>query len=109
VGGGTRLKIYEAMAMERAVVSTTVGAEGLPVEHGANAWIADDPQAFADGVVALLDDPARAAGIAGAAADLVRSRYGWDRVAARFAASCAAVAAGREPDHAADALTVADA
>ena len=50
VGGGTRLKIFEAMAMERTVISTTVGAEGLPVRDGVDSIIADDPRAFADNV-----------------------------------------------------------
>jgi sugar transferase (PEP-CTERM/EpsH1 system associated) len=100
IGGGTRLKIYEAMAMERAVVSTAVGAEGLPVRDGVDALIADAPEAFADAVVALLTDPARAAAVGRAAAAMVRERFGWDAVTARFAADCeaaAAAAAARAP------------
>jgi sugar transferase (PEP-CTERM/EpsH1 system associated) len=96
IGGGTRLKIYEAMAMERAVVSTAVGAEGLPVRDGVDAVLADEPQAFADAVVALLADPARAAAVGQAAAAMVRARFGWDAVTARFAADCEAVAARRQ-------------
>ena len=62
VGGGTRLKIFEALAMGKAVVSTTVGAEGLGIEPGTHVELADDPQAFADVVVRLLRDcPAREA------------------------------------------------
>jgi glycosyltransferase involved in cell wall biosynthesis len=53
-GGGTRLKILEAMAHGRAVVSTTVGAEGLDVTHGKNILLADSPSAFADQCVRLL-------------------------------------------------------
>jgi glycosyltransferase involved in cell wall biosynthesis len=94
IGGGTRLKIYEAMAMERPVVSTTVGAEGLPVRDGVDAVLADEPQAFADAVVALLRHPARARAIGQEAAAVVRARYGWGAVAADFAAQCEA-AAGR--------------
>jgi glycosyltransferase involved in cell wall biosynthesis len=56
IGGGTRLKIYEAMAAGKAVVSTTIGAEGLDVHHGQNILIADDPGAFARSVVDLLRD-----------------------------------------------------
>ena len=52
IGGGTRLKIFEAMAMGKAVVSTTIGAEGLPVTPGRDVLIADDPRAFAQAVVA---------------------------------------------------------
>ena len=62
IGGGTRLKIFEAMAMGKAVVSTTVGAEGLPVTDGEHVLLADDPRAFADAVVRLMRDagaPAR--------------------------------------------------
>lgn len=88
VGGGTRLKIFEAMAMERPVVSTAIGAEGLPLRHGTDALLADEPRAFADAVVSLLVDPARASEIGQAAAAAVRAEYGWDGVAARFAESC---------------------
>ncbi|MGH9512640.1 MAG: glycosyltransferase family 4 protein [Terriglobales bacterium] len=56
IGGGTRLKIYEAMAAGKAVVSTTVGAEGLDVSPGRDIMIADDPRAFAEAVVSLLKD-----------------------------------------------------
>ena len=97
IGGGTRLKIYEAMAMERAVVSTAVGAEGLPVRDGVDALIADGPGAFADAVVALLTDPARAAAVGREAAAMVRARFGWDAVTARFAADCEAVATRAAP------------
>ena len=56
IGGGTRLKIFEAMAMGKAVVSTTVGAEGLPVADGEHLLLADEPRAFARAVVRLLRD-----------------------------------------------------
>jgi len=88
VGGGTRLKIFEAMAMERPVVSTTIGAEGLPVRHDVDAVLADGAAPFADAVVAILTDPARARRIGDEAAAVVRAKYGWDGVAARFAALC---------------------
>lgn len=91
VGGGTRLKIYEAMAMERPVVSTTIGAEGLPVSHGEHILLADDPARFAGEVVSLLQSPARGDRLGAAAAAYVRSEFGWDRVAARFADVCAGV------------------
>jgi polysaccharide biosynthesis protein PslH len=93
IGGGTRLKIFEAMAMERPVVSTTIGAEGLPVRDGVDAVLADSPEAFADAVIRLLLEPERAAAIGQAAAAVVRAEYGWDRVAERFAEICAGVAA----------------
>jgi sugar transferase (PEP-CTERM/EpsH1 system associated) len=91
IGGGTRLKIFEAMAMERPVVSTTIGAEGLPVRDGVDALLADTPEAFADAIIRLLLDPALASRIGDAAASAVRAEYGWDRVAARFADICSGV------------------
>lgn len=95
VGGGTRLKIYEAMAMEKPVVSTTIGAEGLPVHDGREVVIADGAERFASAVVRLLNnaDEARALGLRGAT--LVRENFGWGRVAERFAEICGrAVEAG---------------
>jgi glycosyltransferase involved in cell wall biosynthesis len=56
IGGGTRLKIYEAMATAKAVVSTTVGAEGLDVHHGRDIVLADDARSFAQAVIMLLGD-----------------------------------------------------
>jgi len=98
IGGGTRLKIFEAMAMERPVVSTTIGAEGLPVRPGVDVIIADEPQAFADGIADLLDSPKRADSIGQAAAAAVRSDFGWDAVAARFADICEGVIAHNTTD-----------
>ena len=95
VGGGTRLKIFEAMAMECPVVSTPIGAEGLPVRDGVDALLAAEPDAFADAVVALLEDPARAAALGRSAATLVRERFGWDAVTAHFADACRATIAAR--------------
>ena len=48
IGSGTRIKIFEAMAMAKPVVSTTIGAEGLPVTSGENVVLADTPEAFAE-------------------------------------------------------------
>ena len=56
IGGGTRLKIYEAMAAAKAVVSTTVGAEGLDVQHGRDIILADDARAFSQAAIMLLRD-----------------------------------------------------
>ncbi len=93
IGGGTRLKIFEAMAMGCPVVSTTVGAEGLPLRNGVDVVLADEPESFANAVADLLLDPERAAAISRAASDEVRTKYGWDGVAARFAEICAEVVA----------------
>jgi polysaccharide biosynthesis protein PslH len=80
IGGGTRLKIFEAMAMGKAVVSTTVGAEGLPVVDGEHALIADEPAAFADAVVSLLRNAARRTALERAARSLVVEHYDWSAV-----------------------------
>jgi glycosyltransferase involved in cell wall biosynthesis len=94
VGGGTRLKVYEALAMERALVSTTIGAEGLPVTDGRHLLLADEPAAFARAVLGLLDDPARCRVLGADGAAFVRQHFGWDRVADEFAASVTAANAG---------------
>jgi polysaccharide biosynthesis protein PslH len=94
VGGGTRLKIYEAMAMALPVVSTTIGAEGLPVRDGAELLVADTPEEFANAVVRVLMDEKLAHTLGEQAAATVRARFGWDRVAAEFAALCERARAG---------------
>jgi glycosyltransferase involved in cell wall biosynthesis len=90
-GGGTRLKIFEALAMGKAVVSTTIGAEGLGVTSNRDIVLADDPDTFAHAVVSLLQDaPARRRlGRAGRA--LVESAYTWRHTAHTFAAHCEAI------------------
>ena len=90
IGGGTRLKIYEAMAMEKAIVSTTVGAEGLPVTDGKELRIADTPETFAAAVIDLLTNREAAEQLGQDAARVVRERFGWDGVAKRFAEICEA-------------------
>jgi len=79
-GGGTRLKILEAMAMGTPVVSTSKGAEGLDVRHGEHLLIADGGSAFARAVGQLLEDAALAARLASAGHRLVRERYTWRRI-----------------------------
>ena len=88
IGGGTRLKIFEAMAMEKAVVSTTVGAEGLPVRNDQELILADTPEAFAGSVVRLLQDQTMARSLGQRAAVRVRETFGWRRVAEKFALIC---------------------
>ncbi|HVL69546.1 MAG TPA: glycosyltransferase, partial [Vicinamibacterales bacterium] len=84
IGGGTRLKIFEAMAMGKAVVSTTIGAEGLPVTPGRDIVIADEPARFAQAVVHLIRDAAARRAIETAARHLVVERYDWAAVAHDF-------------------------
>lgn len=92
-GGGTRIKIFEAMAAGLPVVSTHVGAEGLPLEDGVHCFLADEPETFANRVAELLRDPDRAKAMAETAADLVRREFGWERVAETFATLCQQVLA----------------
>jgi glycosyltransferase involved in cell wall biosynthesis len=70
VSAGTNLKVLEAMAMERAVVSTSCGCAGLGLEHGVSVWIADNADAFAEGVARLLGDPGERARLARAAREI---------------------------------------
>jgi len=84
IGGGTRLKIFEAMAAKIPVVSTSIGAEGLDVRHGENILIADSPQDFADACSALLDDSAARLRLSTAAWEMVSCRCSWDVVSSVF-------------------------
>jgi len=96
IGGGTRLKIFEAMGMARAVVSTTVGAEGLPVTDGRDVLIADRPEAFATAVVSLIRDSARRVQLERAARDLVVARYDWSAVAGQLEEALTSAATKRD-------------
>jgi polysaccharide biosynthesis protein PslH len=89
VGGGTRLKIYEAMAMERAVVSTSIGAEGLPIVPGEHYLKADLAGDFATAVIELLASHPLRQRIGLAADQFVRQNYGSVPVARQFEAICA--------------------
>jgi glycosyltransferase involved in cell wall biosynthesis len=88
IGGGTRLKIYEAMAMEKPIISTTIGAEGLPAQDGQELLLADTPAAFAAGVVRVITDETFARELGERGAKMVRERFGWQRVAADFTEIC---------------------
>ena len=90
-GGGTRLKLYQAMAMGKAVVSTTLGAEGLPVVPGEHLLIADTPEDFAEAVITLLVDRTRRDSLAHAALAIVRGRFRAEMVARQFDRICASV------------------
>jgi glycosyltransferase involved in cell wall biosynthesis len=86
VGGGTRLKIFEALAMEKAVVSTTVGAEGLGLVDGEHYVAADSHADLAAAIERLLADAGARARIGARGRALVESEYAWPQVARRFAA-----------------------
>lgn len=82
LGGGTRLKIVEAMAMGKAIVSTTLGAEGIEAVPGRDLLVEDEPAAFAEAVNRLLAEPSLAARIGQSARQLAVQQYAW-RGAAR--------------------------
>jgi sugar transferase (PEP-CTERM/EpsH1 system associated) len=81
IGGGTRIKIFEAMAMGKAVVSTTIGAEGLPIHHEKDLILADEPEKFARRVISLLRNPAERGDLGRAARLLVEQKYSWSAAA----------------------------
>jgi glycosyltransferase involved in cell wall biosynthesis len=81
LGGGTRLKIVEAMAMGKAIVSTTLGAEGIEAVQGCDLLIEDQPAAFADAVNRLLAEPGLAARIGQSARRLAVQQYAWSGAA----------------------------
>ncbi|MDQ3898983.1 MAG: glycosyltransferase [Actinomycetota bacterium] len=94
IGGGTRLKIVEAMAMGKAIVSTTLGAEGIDVTDEQDILLADSAAAFAAQVGRLLDDPALARRLGAAARRLVERRYDWHGSVRKLEGLCQGVLAG---------------
>jgi glycosyltransferase involved in cell wall biosynthesis len=93
IGGGTRLKILEALAMGKAVVATRVGAEGLPIVPGEHFLQADSPADFAQAVVTLLKDPGRRRALGMAGRRLVEERHSWAQVTRQFEDHCEEVVA----------------
>ncbi|HTU66396.1 MAG TPA: glycosyltransferase family 4 protein [Steroidobacteraceae bacterium] len=83
IGGGTRLKILDALSMSSALVSTAVGCEGLNVNPGEHLQVADEPQAFADAVVNVLSNPELARSLGAAGRARVCSHYDWPSIARR--------------------------
>ena len=96
IGGGTRMKVYEAMAAGVPMVSTSVGMEGLACVPGRDIVIGDTPETFAAECLGLLDDSARAAAIAASAHDLVSRECSHEAVARQFEAVLMDVAARRQ-------------
>jgi glycosyltransferase involved in cell wall biosynthesis len=79
-GGGTRLKVLEAMAMRCPIVSTSMGVDGFPVVSGRDVQLADAPEAFAESVVQLLGDGQRRAELGQAGYEFAASRYDWSAI-----------------------------
>ena len=95
VGGGTRLKAYEAMAAGNPIVSTSIGVEGLPVVPGQHYVAADRPESFATGIVGLIRDRERRISIARAARQFVEDNFSYTVAARSFEQACEAAIAGR--------------
>lgn len=85
VGGGTRLKVLDAMASGKAIVSTSIGCEGIEAEDGRDLLMADTPRAFAETVVSLLQDSGRRQELGRNARALVEARYTWAAIGKRLA------------------------
>lgn len=79
-GGGSRLKILEAISMQVPVVSTTLGAEGIPYSHGQHLLLADQPTVFAEHVLQLLSQPSLAKHLTQNATDFIRNRFTWKTI-----------------------------
>jgi glycosyltransferase involved in cell wall biosynthesis len=86
MGGGTRLKVLEALAMGKGVVTTSLGCEGLNVRHGEHLLVGDTPKAFADAVLYLLDRRDVAEELGSRGRQLVERSYGWAASVARLEA-----------------------
>ena len=84
VGGGTRLKILNAWAMGKAVVSTSIGCEGLAATDGENILVRDDPREFADAVLAVIEDPLLRRRLGQAGRETAERVYSWDRIGAEM-------------------------
>ena len=78
MGGGTRLKVLEALAMKKPLVTTSIGSEGINVEHGKSVMIADDPKTFAEYVVQLLQNRSLCIELGQNGYQLIKSKYDWN-------------------------------
>ncbi len=85
IGGGTRLKIVESLAIGTPVVSTTIGAQGLELKHGENILLADDPDSFASEISRALTDPELLQKIEQHGITTATERFGWPAIGARLA------------------------
>lgn len=92
LGGGMRIKILQAMSMGKAMVSTTLGAEGIDVEDGRELLLADTPERFSRRLVQLLQDAGQRAALGAAARRRAERQYGWDPLVDRLEAHYRALA-----------------
>lgn len=84
MGGGTRLKIAEALSMKIPIVTTSIGCEGIDIVSGESAIIADDPRSFADGIITLLRDSALRAKLVKNGYEVMRSKYEWSVIGGKI-------------------------
>ncbi len=96
MGGGTRFKLLEALALRRPIVSTRMGAEGFPLQNGRDALLADGPQSFADSVCRLLQDTDLSDKLSSTGRALVAARYDWSVIVPKLEALWADILA-RKP------------
>ncbi len=99
IGGGTRIKAYEAMAMGKAVVSTTIGMEGLPVTHQQNVLLADTPESFAQSIIEILHDNDKRQKLGYAAREFVVQEGGWKKAGEIFGNICQNIASQHMAEH----------
>jgi glycosyltransferase involved in cell wall biosynthesis len=84
MGGGTRFKLLEAMALRRPIVSTTIGAEGFPVTNGRELLLADSPNEQASAVCSLLDDAQTRVRLGAAGRAFLEANYQWNSIVPRL-------------------------
>jgi glycosyltransferase involved in cell wall biosynthesis len=96
-GSGTRLKVLEAMALGKAIVTTSIGSEGIALHHGDSALYANDARSFADATLQLLDAPAEAQRMGAAARACAEAHYGWEAVGHQLLACYQQVLQPRPP------------
>ncbi len=99
VGGGTRLKVLDAMAMKKAIVSTSRGCEGVEIEHRTSVMIADQPDQFADRVVELLEDANLRGRLAVEARRIAEQKYDWRKIAPKLESVYTQLARGSKASH----------
>lgn len=95
IGGGTRMKIYEALSMGKAMVSTSIGAEGLPLNHNEQIMFADDEATFAAHVLTLLRDDRLRKKMGATARQYVYENFRWEKVAEVFLELCQKAASNK--------------
>jgi polysaccharide biosynthesis protein PslH len=93
IGGGTRIKIYEGMATGTPIVSSTIGAEGLPVTHRENIFLADSPEDFATAICEMFEQPALRQTIGENGRALVERHFSWESATKIFEQYCLRTAA----------------